>query len=129
MNLNPYPRKETMQNNQVELPEDVEGRFYEQFVEVDLGPDNDGYDAELPKWNDNFRNLSEHRDDGEYDQIDAILRFISQELSQREQVVREECIQKIHKIAVLGTMDHTAREIKLIDHIIESLTTNSEEKS
>jgi hypothetical protein len=54
--------------------------------------------------------------------------FIQDLISQREQVVRKECIQKIHKIAVLGTMDHTAREIKLIDHIIEALNTNSEKE-
>lgn len=43
-------------------------------------------------------------------------------VSKSGEVENNRCVQLVHKIAVLGTADHTNREIKLIDSVIEAIS-------
>jgi hypothetical protein len=49
-----------------------EKEFEERFVFVDSGPDGDGFDAELPCWE------QYHKQKDDYDQIESIKAFIRQ---------------------------------------------------
>ena len=67
-------------------------RFEDRFVFKDTGPDGDGYDANLPCWNDYFDSLttdSEHNKN--YDQIEAVQLFLEKELTQLHDTMREAC--------------------------------------
>jgi hypothetical protein len=58
------------------------------FVYTDQGPDADGYDAELPCWDDNFKH------DTDFDQIEQIKNFIRSTLARKEEEVKQDVMKK-----------------------------------
>ena len=55
--------------------------------------------------------------------------FTSTAITAAKREERERCVQKVHQIAVLGTSDHTSREISLLDIVIEALNPQTTEEN
>ena len=68
-------------------------KFEDLLVEIDNGPDGDGYDAELPKWNDYFKCQQD-----ECDQIDIIKRLLRSFASTIKEAVRKEDCKRFEEI-------------------------------
>ena len=71
-------------------PEGWRVRFDDEFVYIDTGPDADGYDAELPIWNEYWEGLRK------FDQIEKIKDFIQSELERAVEVERKKQCTQTH---------------------------------
>ena len=87
--------------------------FEENFVYKDTGPDGDGFDAELPRWEDWFNNMVD-----QYDQIKFIERFITAS----NERVRRKTIEEI--IGILRDEEVETRnddKLEILSDLIEAL--------